>query len=528
MSKGYLALVLHAHLPYVRHVEHEHFLEERWFYEAVSDCYIPLIDMMDRLAEEKIPFRLTMSLTPTLLTMLGDPLMQDRYEKHLNRLLELADKEILRLSRQPDFLALAHLYRNKYLRAQKIFIDQYQRQLINGFKKHMTLGHLDIITSGATHAYFPLTEPSRKSVHAQVAAAISTHQYFLGCHPQGIWLPECGYYPEDDKILKKYGLKYFFLDTHGILYASHRPKYACFAPIFCPSGVAAFSRDRESANQVWSMWEGYPGDADYREYYRDIGFDLDDDYLFPYIHPDGIRVNTGFKYYRITGKNGEKEVYHPEIAAQKAREHALDFIFKRQQQVSALCNAMDRPPIIVAPYDAELFGHWWFEGPHFLENILRIIGRYPQNLELITPMDYLSRHPKNQITQPCMSSWGDQGYHDVWLDESNAWIYPQLHQAANRMRELVQRFPYPLLNKTIKRTLQQAARELMLAQSSDWAFIIKTGTMVSYAVERTNNHLHNFNLLYAQLMHQKINTKLLKQLENQHHIFPNIDYRVFK
>ncbi|WP_089612233.1 glycoside hydrolase family 57 protein [Dehalobacterium formicoaceticum] len=526
MPQGYLALVLHAHLPYVRHVEHEHFLEERWFYEAVSDCYTPLIDMMDRLEEEKIPFRFTMSLTSPLLTMLGDPLMQNRYEKHLNLLLELADKEIIRLRQQPEFLALAFFYQKKLLKARNIFLNRYHKKLIDGFKKHMTLGHLEIITSGATHAYFPLAEPSRKTVRAQVATGIATHQSYLGSVPEGIWLPECGYYPGDDKILNEYGLKYFFLDTHGILYATHRPKYACYAPIFCPSGVAAFSRDQESSKQVWSMSEGYPGDPDYREYYRDIGFDLDYDYIYPYIHPEGVQVNTGFKYYRVTGKNQEKQVYHPEQAARKAREHALNFKLNRQKQISRLSKKMDRPPIIVAPYDAELFGHWWFEGPQFLENLFRSIAADPQNIKLITPMDYLSRFPHNQITQPCMSSWGNQGYHDVWLDESNAWIYPNLHQAAYRMSELVQRFPSA--DENITRTLKQAARELLLAQSSDWAFIMKTGTMVSYATERTKNHLHHFNHLYEQLIHHNINLKQLEQLENQNHIFPEIDYQTFK
>lgn len=526
MSKGYLALVLHAHLPYVRHVEHEYFLEERWLYEAITDCYIPLIDMMDRLTEEKIPFRFTMSLTPTLLTMLGDSLLQERYEKHINLLIDLAEKEVVRLKNQPNLLPLALMYRQKFYQARSTFTDKYRKHLINGFKKHMELGHLEIITSGATHAYFPLAEKSRKSVRAQVATAVNTHRHFLGRHPQGIWLPECGYFPGDDQILRDYGLKYFFLDTHGILYASRRPKYACFAPIYCPSGAAAFARDPESSKQVWSMSEGYPGDYDYREYYRDIGYDLDFGYVWPYIHPEGIRVNTGFKYYRITGKTGEKEVYHPENASRKAVEHAHNFRFNRERQIEYLSSAMDRPPLIVSPYDAELFGHWWFEGPQFLENLFHSIAQHPGNIELIAPIDYLNMYPDNQVTEPCMSSWGDQGYHDVWLDESNSWVYPHLHKAADRMSELAERFPSP--DENLRRVLNQSARELLLAQSSDWAFIMKTGSMVPYAIKRTKNHLHNFASLYDQIMQNSIDFELLSQLERQHNIFSDIDYLAFK
>ncbi|MGI6686456.1 MAG: glycoside hydrolase family 57 protein [Bacillota bacterium] len=526
MPKGYLAIVLHAHLPYVRHAEHEHFLEERWFYEAVTDCYIPLIDMMDRLAKERIPFRFTMSLTPPLLTMLGDSLMQERYQKHLNLLIELAEKEIIRLKNEPAFLSLALMYRKKYLEARRTFNDKYHNNLINGFIRHMERGNLEIITSGATHAYFPLMEASRKSVKAQVATAVDTHYQYIGRHPEGIWLPECGYYPGDDQILKDYGLKYFFVDTHGILYASRRPKYACYAPIYCPSGVAAFARDPESSKQVWSMTEGYPGDFDYREYYRDIGYDLDFGYVWPYIHPDGIRVNTGIKYYRITGKTENKQVYNPERASAKAYEHALNFKFNREKQIEYLSGIMDRPPLIVSPYDAELFGHWWFEGPQFLENLFRSIAADPHTIELITPMDYLAAYPVNQTAEPCMSSWGEQGYHDVWLDQSNAWVYPHLHKAVNRMSELVSKFPSP--DENLDRGLKQAARELLLAQSSDWAFIMKTGSMVPYAVKRTKNHLHNFTSLYEQIMHNKLNMEELYKLENQDNIFPNINYQVFQ
>ncbi|ATW23489.1 glycoside hydrolase family 57 protein [Candidatus Formimonas warabiya] len=526
MAKGYLSLVLHAHLPYIRHTEHAHFLEERWLHEAITDCYIPLINMMDRLANEAIPYKITMSLTPPLLTMLSDPLLQQRYQNHINMLIELTEKELLRLKNQPQFLNLALMYHQKFTENRRIFCDVYRHNLIHGFKKHMEAGNLEIITSGATHAYFPLAEESRKSVKAQVATAVNTHQQFLGRYPEGIWLPECGYFPGDDLILQAHGIKYFFVDAHGILYASRRPKYACYAPIFCPSGVAAFARDPESSKQVWSMTEGYPGDYDYREYYRDIGYDLDFGYIWPYIHPEGIRLNTGIKYYRITGKTMDKEVYQPDIASAKAAQHARNFKFNREKQIEYLSCFMDRKPLIVSPYDAELFGHWWFEGPQFLEHLIRSIATDGHNLELISPLDYLAMYPKNQITEPCMSSWGDQGYHDVWLDESNQWIYPHLHQAASRMSALAAQFPHA--DACLRRTLNQAARELLLAQSSDWAFIMKTGSMVQYAVHRTKKHLNNFNNLYGQILGNSIDPDYLTGLEQENNIFPFIDYHVFQ
>ena len=203
-------------------------------------------------------------------------------------------------------------------------------------------------------------------------------------------MPECAYAPGVDEILKENGLKYFFTDTHGILYASHRPRFGIFAPIFCPTGVAAFGRDVESSKQVWSTMEGYPGDYNYREFYRDIGHDLDYEYIKDYIHPDGIRIHTGIKYYKITGKVdlSQKEPYNPGAALAKAAEHAGNFMFNRQHQINYLAGLMDRPPLIVAPYDAELFGHWWYEGPAWLEYLIRKIAFDQNDIELLTPSDY--------------------------------------------------------------------------------------------------------------------------------------------
>jgi len=526
MSQGFLALILHAHLPYVRHVEHEHVLEERWLYEAITDSYIPLIKMMDRLEQDQISFKLTMSLTPPLLTMLADPLLQERYLHYLDLLIELAEKEIYRLKDDPEFQSLPQLYHQTFCENRRIFCDLYHRNLINGFKKHMESGNLEIITSGATHGYFPLLENTRKSVHAQIQVAIEAHKYFLGRKPEGIWLPECGYFPGDDEILKQYGIKYFFTDTHGILFASVRPKYSVYAPIYCPSGVAVFGRDPESSKQVWSKSEGYPGDYDYREYYRDIGFDLDYGYVWPYIHPEGIRINTGIKYYRITGKTNDKQVYNPRNASFKAAKHAGNFKFNRESQIRFLSDLMDRPPLIVAPYDAELFGHWWYEGPQFLENLIRFIAADNRMVKLITPKEYLSMYPRNQVAQPSMSSWGDQGYHDFWINETNDWIYRHLHQAAKRMTELASQFPHA--KGDLRRALNQAARELLLAQSSDWAFIMKTGSMVEYAKKRTTNHLGNFLDLYYQIKENRIDPEKISRLEKNHNVFPQINYSVFQ
>jgi len=282
----------------------------------------------------------------------------------------------------------------------------------------------------------------------------------------------------------------------------------------------------ESSKQVWSAEEGYPGDYDYREFYRDIGFDLEYDYIRPYLHEDGIRINTGIKYYRITGPGSEKQPYDPHRAMEKVSEHAANFMFNREKQAEFLYEKIGRRPILTAPYDAELFGHWWYEGPEWINMLLRKVVHDQKTLRLITPSEYLKENPTLQVSMPSMSSWGHKGYAEVWLEGSNDWIYRHLHKAAERMTELADRFAR--INGLTRRALNQAARELLLAQSSDWAFIMKTGTMVEYAVKRTKDHLLRFNRLYEEIQGSRVDEGFLSMLEERDNLFPDINFEVYR
>jgi len=524
LYKGYLALVLHGHLPFVRHPECEDFLEEDWLYEAITETYIPLISVFEKLLEDGVDFRLTMTLTPTLLAMLSDQLLQERYLRHLDRLIDLAHKEVERTRWQPEFNQLATMYLARFYQARNVF-EGYGRNLVSAFKRFQDAGKIEIITCGATHGYFPLMDVVKPSVRAQVKVAIAQYERFFGRRPQGIWLPECGYNPGDDQILKEAGLKYFFIDAHGVLHGIPRPKYGVFAPVYCKSGVACFARDLESSKQVWSSIEGYPGDYWYREFYRDIGFDLDYEYIKPYIHPDGIRINTGIKYYRITGKE-EKEPYNPFRAQEKAAEHAGNFMFNREKQIEYLYDFMHKKPIIVSPYDAELFGHWWYEGPMWLDFLIRKLYFDQKTIRMITPSQYLQENPRNQVVTPSLSSWGWKGYNEMWLQGTNDWIYRHLHKASERMTELARMYSTNNVNGLTKRALNQALRELLLAQSSDWAFILGTGTHTSYATRRTKEHLLRFTNLYEQIKTNNIDEQWLADIEYKDNIFPEVDFRL--
>ena len=528
MEQGFLSIILHAHLPYVRHPEHESFLEETWLFEAMTECYIPLINVLDRLQKDEVNFRLTLSLSPTLISMLSDDLLQSRYQLYLKQRIELAEKEIIRTRQQPHFQKLARLYRRFFLNTEKTYKNQYQCNLLSAFKKHHRAGHLELITTAATHGFLPLLNISEAAVRAQIKIGIDTFESTLGFSPSGFWLPECGYYSGLENLLADNGIQYFFTDTHAVTDATETPINGVYAPLDCGNGVQVFARDPESSQQVWSAQEGYPGNANYREYYSDIGFDLDLDYLAPYILDKTIRINTGIKYHRVSKKGQKKELYQPKKARQKANKDAAHFIFNRQQQINKLAQTMDRPPMVVSPYDAELFGHWWAEGAHWLETIFRLADSDNNGIETISCKDYLNHYPVNQVSAPSFSTWGDEGYSRYWINEENDWIYPLLHKAAEELEQLVLDFSTVAVLPLQERILNQAVRSVLLAQASDWPFIIKSGTHTEYAKKKITDHLARFNYLHGSIRKNNIDEHYLLALESMDNIFPEIDFRDYK
>jgi 1,4-alpha-glucan branching enzyme len=522
---GYVALVLHAHLPFVRHPESDFVLEEEWLYEAITETYIPLLHVFEGLKRDGIDFKITMSMTPPLVSMLRDPLLQDRYDEHLGKLEELALKEIDTNKDNGHLKYLAEYYVKEFAAIRKTW-ERHDRDLIGAFKGFLDSNNLEIITCGATHGYLPLMKMYPEAVWAQIRVACEHYEENFGRAPRGIWLPECAYYEGLERMLADAGLRYFLTDGHGIMYARPRPRFGNYAPIFTEAGVAAFGRDQESSQQVWSSMVGYPGAPEYREFYKDLGWDADYDYIKPYIMPNGQRKNIGIKYHKITSKTGgDKALYDPYWAKEKAADHAQNFMYNRQQQVTNLAGMMPRPPLIVSPYDAELFGHWWYEGPWFIDYFFRKSWHDQNTYQMTHLADYLRAQPTQQVCRPSQSSWGYKGFHEYWLNETNAWVYPHLHKGAERMIELARMEPADELQW---RALNQAARELLLAQSSDWAFIMRTGTMVPYAIRRTRSHLVRFHKLYDELKEGKVDSGWLEKVETMDNIFPSINYRAYR
>lgn len=521
---GTLSILLHAHLPYVRHPEYEDSLEERWLVEAIVECYLPILRMLEGRADRGARGRITISLSPTLLAMLADPLLRARVADRMGRLLELAERDHARYRGAPPYAALAAHYRDRFREGMAQY-ERSGRDLAAAFRSVEEAGVVRLITCGATHGFYPLMDLGAPSWRAQTGVAAREFERHIGHPPEGFWLPECGYAPGVEAVLAEFGIRWFVVDAHGVLDACPRPVPGTYAPLRTSAGVLAFGRDAESSRQVWSSTEGYPGDAWYREYYRDQGFDLPIDEVREFLPSGGTRTHLGLKYHRITDRRyAHREPYDPARASERVAGHAAHFVAGRVAQARAASDALGQPAVLLAPYDAELFGHWWYEGPQWLDRVLdlaaesgAIVAADPSEAAAA-----LARVPEGRLHP---SSWGAGGYAAVWLDPVNDWIYRHLLRAAERMQRLARAGDGG--DSLRGRALRQAGRELLLAQASDWAFIMKTGTLTPYAVRRTETHLERFERLASDLESGAPDPVVVAAAEEADPLFPGLDPGLF-
>ncbi len=523
-TQGDLLLVLHAHLPYVRYPAHEDHLEEAWLHEAMLESYIPLIRVFEDLLNDGVDFRLTFSLTPSLLEMLDDRLLMERFRRYLEKRIDLAEKELFRTRSDPALAPLARMYHTRFIGVRDFFERTCKGKLIPAFRSLERSGKIEFITSAATHAFLPLHMSEPSTLRSQIGIGFSTFRHHFGACPSGMWLPECGYAPGLDSYVREAGAGYAFLESHGVLNAVPRPKKSIYRPIMTPAGLMVFGRDAQACAQVWSSRKGYPGNAAYRDFYRDIGFDLDAAYLEPYL-PGGVRTFTGIKYCRVSGRTEHKEPYVPEEGMQQALRHAEHFLQARKDQILFLKHTLKTRPVITAAFDAELFGHWWYEGPEWLRGILGSPVSRRYRCRFVTPSEYRAEYDSIETVCPSASSWGKNGFHDVWLAPANSWIYRHLKKASQTLSRLSGE--YGSATGVVERALNQAARELLLAQASDWPFMMKTGSAAGFAEDVFREHMKNFMVLCNEVSAGMVREDHLLPLEQKSPLFRNIDFRTF-
>ncbi|WP_408006773.1 1,4-alpha-glucan branching protein domain-containing protein [Pseudalkalibacillus sp. A8] len=502
---SYFSLVLHAHLPFVLHREPDR-LEERWLFEAVSESYIPLLWGLESCSSE---VKYTLSLSPPLLEMLANKTFQERYLAHIRNTQELLLKERDYVTK-PEEISVVEFYIERFKKIKETFLE-WNCDLISAYRYFMIENKVEGITSSATHAILPYIQ-TEQGIRSQIQYGLNCFEHHFGFKPDGFWLPECAFSPGVDKVLYEEGVRYVFVDEDTIRKLdpeSPRPN----TPVFSPHGIVLFPRCVNTSKKVWDATTGYPGDYDYREFYRDVGYDRDHDYIAPHIHPDGIRVDTGLKYYRITGDTEAKEIYVRENALRKAEQHSKDFIDTVCESIKE-CNT-GSASVTLAAFDAELFGHWWFEGPEWLQTLVK---SEKTNIPWITPKEFIIRHYQElQTHHTCFSTWGRNGYGEVWLNKSNAWIYRHLHAMEHELikQMTIHKNPDPLT----QRALDQLNREWLLATSSDWTFIMDQQSASEYADYRLKEHISVFNQLVKELNEKQVFESIVQEHEERYPFF---------
>ena len=494
--------------------------EESWFFEALSETYIPLLMLFDRLEADHVPFRLGLSLSPLCAHMLCDELLQKKYAAYLDRQIDFGKQEIERLGGKPELCRLARRYFDQAIDRRTAFLTRYEGNVFKALEHYQRKRNIEFLAVPATHAFLPFLCSYPEAVQAQIETALSFYRYSLGINPHGFWLPELGWSKDIDPFLRSYGFNYTITDSHGFIFGNPPPSRGTFLPVRTPHGIVVLPRDFCACSDIAGMQK----EGVYRNNSRDIGYELPIEALGSFLARNGARYQTGYKYWQASG---EDTPYDPDAAQTAAREHARTFLENCCDRLESALRHMKEFPLSLCAFNADCFGQHWHEGPQFLESLFRLAAGY-RELRFMTPSEYLGQQSMSvyEVSLPDFSSWGDNGYAEVWLDSSNDWIYRHLNRSIDRMVELAGRFSR---NSNLKeRALNQAARELLFAMASDWPSLLHRQECTGYAARQVEDALQNFTTIYEALGSNYINTEWFTNLERRHDIFPAINYRVFK
>jgi 1,4-alpha-glucan branching enzyme len=495
-------------------------VEESWFFEALTETYLPLLEVFDRLEGDHIPFRVGIAVSPLLIQMLEDEMLLKKYAAYLDHQIDFGRQELDRYKDRPQLYQLAQRYFDQAIDRRTAFTNRYESNIFRALDYYRQKRKIEFLAAPATHAFLPFLCPFPEAIQAQLETALSLYRYSLGVNPQGFWLPELGWSKHLEPFLCSYDFSYTIAGSHGFTFGDPPPSRGTFFPVKTPQGLFVLPRDFCSCADITRMRKEGP----YRDNDRDIGYELPTGMPGSFLARNGARYQTGYKYWQAA--DGDL-LYDPAAARKAAEEHARAFLENCCGRLDSASRLMEEMPLSLCAFNADSFGRHWYEGPHFLETMFRRATGY-RELQFMTPSEYLCRQPIStlEVSLPEFSSWGDNGYAEVWLDSSNDWAYRHLSRAIERMVELAERFSG---NSSLKeRALNQAAREILLAQSSDWPAFLYRQECTEYSRKQVEDALRNFTTIYESLGSNYISTEWLTNLERRHNIFPNINYRVFK
>jgi len=565
VPKGYLSFVLHSHLPWVlNHGRWPHGTD--WLNEATVECYIPLLMQLERLVKQGYSPRINIGITPILQEQLCSQCFKDEFLHYIlqNQKAAEQDHEEFNKKGQTEYAAVAHMWLQHYRDVHNLYMNEYNQDILRRFKDLQDNNRIEVMTSAATHGYLPLLKHDR-SVRAQIALGVRTYKHHFAKKPNGIWLPECAYRPAYawkppvgkkrktmerrgiDDFLSENHINYFITDAHllkgGKAIGTYLSRFKALQQLWRnfqrtfkveedkprtpqelylvasdpgKAPVAVLTRDPTTALQVWSGELGYPGDSVYLDFHKK-------------------RWPGGLRYWCVTDSKIDlalKQIYQPHIIENKIIEHAQHFVSLVRATAHAYHAQHHRAACICVPFDTELFGHWWFEGPRWLYNVLKIVHGDP-DLALATGSDLLDALSPDQVIALPEGSWGEGGFHYVWLNQNTKWTWARIYEIEDDFYRLLDTFKYSKNINAIS-FLQQLARELLLLQSSDWQFLITTWSARDYAELRFSRHYDNFKQLASVLSTYGMNKdmpesaiNLLKEICQQNSCFPNLDLSIF-
>jgi 1,4-alpha-glucan branching enzyme len=526
MSYGAFCLVLHSHLPYFRKAGKWPFGEENLF-EAIVGTYLPLITALESLVAEGIRPRVTIGITPILAEQLADPYLQDEFVSWARRMARVSREDEVRFTAtdEPGLADLARWHATEYETALADF-QRLGSDLLVPFRQLQEQGAVELITSAATHCFSPLLGP-HQALQAQYAQGVATHERHFGVKPQGFWLPECAYRPGIGDAIDEAGLRYFFVESTAIeggkpagpalgLYANlpivaeplPETGLSTLEPYqVAGSQVTVLGRHRDVGYQVWSQHTGYPGDGVYREFHKK-------------------HEHSGNRYWRLTGRDvelGDKLPYDPAIAKAHVELQAEHFVTVLNDHLRAYHEETGRQGVLTVPFDTELFGHWWYEGVDWLKAVWRRLAQDP-NVRPMSVSQALAMQPAvRRIELPAETSWGAGGTYFVWNNPDVAPMWPVIHAAEAEMVALATEFADA--TGPLAMALTQAARELVLLESSDWPFLVTTGQAAEWAQGRFDLHKLRFDLIVKTIRADEIDEAMVRRLAAEDNPFPDIDWR---
>jgi 1,4-alpha-glucan branching enzyme len=523
-----ISLVLEAHVPFVRDYRKEDDLmetsEESRFFETISQTLLPLLEVMDRLENDHIPFRIGLVISPILCSMLCDEHLQKKYLFYTDKQIEFGKQEIERTVDQSEINRLAVYYYDLFVERRIAYTERHKKNILKAFDYYRRKGKLEILASNATHSYMPFISQNPESIQAQMEIPVAGYRKNFGNCPQGFWLPELGWTPSIESFMRAYNFTYTIVDSHSLLYGKPVPQKGTFFPVKTSSGIFVIARDFYAIREM----EKISNDEVFLDNNRDAGQELPQEVVSQFLSAEGERRRTGYKYWtRVANFRHEDTIYNPQAAADKITEYARHFLENTVSRLEEAGKYMEETPLSLYAQTADSFGRFWHEGPRFIETLFRLAGGY-RGLQFLTPSEYIFKQQLSslQVVTPEISSWGTNGYAEAWLDTSNDWIYRHLVRSMERMIELAERFPDDTGLK--ERALNQAAREILLAQSCDWSGLLHKQDSTEFARAKAENSLRNFTTIYEALGSNYISTEWLTTLERKHNLFPGINYRVFR